>query len=69
MAAVTKAPPAGKMDDRWTALSHWDVHDNVSLFCYKHAAPHVSMVMLELCATKGQTLTVCNLFQISNHEN
>ena len=52
--AVTKPPPAGKMDDRWTALSHWDVHDNLLLFSYKHTAFHVSMVMLELCATEGQ---------------
>ena len=54
MVAVTKTPPAGKMDDRWTALSHRDVHDNLSLFSCKHTAFHVSMVMLELCATEGQ---------------
>ena len=50
--AVTKTPPAGKMDDRWTALRHWDVHDNLSLLSFKHTAFHASMVMLELCATK-----------------
>ena len=52
--AVTKIPPAGKMDDRWTALSHRDIHDNLPLFSCKHTAFHVSMVMLELCATGGQ---------------
>ena len=51
---MTKTPPAGKMDDRWTALSHWDVQDNLSLFSCKHTAFYVSIVMLELCATEGQ---------------
>ena len=45
---------AEKMDDRWTVLSHWDVHDNLSLFSCEHTAFHVSMVMLELCTTDRQ---------------
>ena len=34
----------------------WDFHDNLSFFSRKHTAFHVSIVMLELCATEGQPL-------------
>ena len=59
--AVTRTPPAGKMGDRWTALSHWNVHDNLSLLSCNDTVFHMSIVSVHQCRAAWATISAINL--------